>query len=268
MKKAPIVAALASGLLTVAVLHGQFEVHDGAQQFNALRQIAQEVQELAKLDSEILTLEAEYAQIQYNASHFTTGLKSGWLGTGNRIVSNWTTPNYYGETAAWQRASALGSGNLEAWQQAVIALQRNPYLAGQPIGNSRDYSYTASVNTFDSAGPTALQTLGNARVQQTQMAAVIARLQAAAMDGSAETNSEVQQLNLLTAGSVQNLQMQQTANNTLVSLLEQQTIANKIQRDTIADHMNFMSQMDQYSVSEPYAWGNAAEAISGYRMRQ
>ncbi|MGI8959581.1 MAG: hypothetical protein ACR2IV_07455 [Bryobacteraceae bacterium] len=62
-----------------------------------------------------------------------------------------------------------------------------------------------------------MQTLGNARTQQTQMSEAIAQLQASALDGSAGTNSEVEQLNLLTAGSVQSLQMQQTTNNVITS---------------------------------------------------
>lgn len=73
------------------------------------------------------------------------------------------------------------------------------------------------MDTFDGAGPTAVQTLGNARTQQTQMSEAIAQLQASALDGSAGTNSEVEQLNLLTAGSVQSLQMQQTTNNVITS---------------------------------------------------
>ena len=41
--------------------------------------------------------------------------------------------------------------------------------------------------------------------------------------------------------------MQQTSNNVQTSLLEQQTIANKIQRDSIADQLDFENQVDQYS---------------------
>jgi hypothetical protein len=59
--------------------------------------------------------------------------------------------------------------------------------------------------------------------------------------------------------------MQQTTNNVITSLLEEQTIANKINRDTLADHLNFLNQTDQYMVSETTAWGGAAQAISNYR---
>jgi len=265
MKKTSFIIAI-SVLAGAALLEAQFGgiVFDPTQNTNALRQIAQEVQELAKIDQYILTLSAELKQIQTNATYFTANLKRGWIGTGNMIVRNWTVPNYYGETAMWQNAINLASGNLQAWQQATIAMQRSPYLAGQAVGTSRDYAYTASVNTFDAAGPTSIQTIGNARVQQAQMDAAIRRLQAAAEDGSVGTNSEVEQLNLMTSASVQSLQMQQTQNNAAVSLLEQQMIANKIQRDALADHMNFNNQINQYTASESPAWGNAAQTFSTY----
>ena len=91
------------------------------------------------------------------------------------------------------------------------------------------------------------------------MAPAIANLQASATDGSAGTNSEVEQLNLLTSGTVQSLEMQQTSNNVLTSLLEQQTIANKIQRDALADHLNYETLRDQYLVSEGPQWGTASQ---------
>jgi hypothetical protein len=263
MKKTLIIPTI-SVLAGAALLEAQFGgiVFDPTQNANALRQIAQEVQELAKIDQYILTLTAELKQIQTNATFFSANIKRGWIGTGNMIVRNWTVPNYYGETALWQNAINLASGNLQAWQQATIAMQKNPYLAGQSIGTNRNYAYAASVNTFDAAGPASIQTIGNARVHQAQMDASIRRLQTAAQDGSNGTNTEVEQLNLMTAASVQSLEMQQTQNNAMVSLLEQQMIANKVQRDALADHMNFNNQIDQYTASESAAWGNAAQVFS------
>lgn len=147
-----------------------------------------------------------------------------------------------------------------------MAAVAGSFLAGGRGYNpySRDLASAASVETFDGAGPTAIQTLGNARQQQMQMNLAIGRLQASVSDGSDGMNSEVQQLNLLAAGAVQSLQMQQTTNNVVTSLLEQQTIANKIQRDTLADHLNFINQTDQYMVFEGPMWGGAAQALSSH----
>ena len=96
------------------------------------------------------------------------------------------------------------------------------------------------------------------------MAAAIENLASSVLDGSSGTNSEVEQLNLLSAGSVQSLQMLQTANDILTSLLEEQTVANKVQRDAVADHLNFLNLADQYLVSEAPEWGGASAALQSH----
>lgn len=264
-KGTAIVIAIVLGGV-VMELQAQFGgiVSDPVQEGHSWQQLLNDIQKLQKLDHQIQTLDAEFNQIQASARYFS--VKNAWKGFGNQIVRNWA-PNSYGATPMWNAAVLFGPGAPQAWQNVIIAMQHNPYVVGISPGLNREYAYAATVDTFDGAGPTAVQTLGNARTQQTQMAAAIAQLQASALDGSAGTNSEVEQLNLLTAGSVQGLQMQQTTNNLVTSLLEQQTIANKIQRDAIADHLNFLNQADQYMVSEGPAWGNAAQAISNYRSQ-
>lgn len=243
-------------------------VSDPAQESHSWQQLLNDLQKLQKLDHQIQVAYAMSNQLQASAQFFSN--KSSWRGLGNQIVRNWA-PNAYGITPAWNSATLFGIGAPGAWQNATVSLGMNPYLAQIASGvmaggrgynpNMRTVGYAGTVEVFDGAGPTALQTLGNARMQQTQMAQSIANLQTAALDGSAGTNSEIEQLNLLTSGTVQGLQMQQTSNNVLTSLLEQQTIANKIQRDTLADHLNFQNQIGQYQVSEGPQWGGAAAAL-------
>jgi len=239
-------------------------VSDPTQEAHSLRQLLNDIQKLQKLDAQIQTATAQYNQIVMSARHFS--LKSQWAGFGNQIVRNWA-PNSYGATPLWNTAVLFGPNAPQAWQNVTVSMRRNPYMSGIVPGTSRQYAYATTVDTFDGAGPAALETPGNARSQQTQMAQSIANLQAAAMDGSAGTNSEVEQLNLLTSGTVQGLQMQQTTNNVMTSLLEQQTIANKIQRDMLADHLNYETQMEQYMVAEGPQWGGASQAITAARLQ-
>lgn len=235
-------------------------VSDPLQESHSLQQLLNDIQKLQKLDAQIQTLTAQYNQIVMSAKYFS--LKNQWAGLGNQIVRNWS-PNSYGATPMWNTAVLFGPNAPQAWQNVILSMQHNPYM----LGTGRQYVYAATVDTFDGAGPAALQTLGNARSQQTQMAQSIANLQAAAMDGTAGTNSEVEQLNLLTSGTVQGLQMQQTTNNVMTSLLEEQTIANKIQRDALADHLNFETQWGQYMVAEGPQWGSASQSITGARLQ-
>jgi hypothetical protein len=247
-------------------------VADPTQESHSWQQLLNDIQKLQKLDHQIQLAFSAYNQMQMNARFFSN--KSAWQGLTNQIVRNWS-PNSYGATAMWSPMVMYGTGSpTGAWGNVTLTLHTNPYLAAvagsilaggrgyNPYG--RDLAYAATVETFDGAGPTAIQTLGNARQQQMQMNLAIGRLQASVSDGSAGMNSEVEQLNLLAAGSVQGLQMQQTTNNVVTSLLEQQTIANKIQRDALADHLNFVNQADQYMVSEGPMWGGAAQALSSH----
>ncbi|MGI9070440.1 MAG: hypothetical protein ACR2JB_03695 [Bryobacteraceae bacterium] len=273
MKKKLIRVAKGTGLALAIVLGGlalelqaQFGgiVSDPIQEGHSWQQLLNDIQKLQRLDHQIQTIDAELNQIQMSARYFS--VKNAWRGFGNQIVRNWA-PNSYGAIPLWNAAVLFGPGAPQAWQNVIVSMRRNPYMVGITPGSNREYAYAATVDTFDGAGPTAIETLGNARTQQTQMSTAIAQLQASALDGSLGTNSEVQQLNLLTAGSVQGLQMQQTTNNVVTSLLEQQTIANKIQRDALADHLNFLNQADQYMVSEGPMWGDAAQAITGARLQ-
>lgn len=255
------------GILTDSPARAQFGfsvVTDPTQEAHSLKQLVNDIQKLQKLDAQIQQLTAQYNQLVASARYFS--LKRQWAGFGNQIVRNWA-PNSYGATPLWNTAVLFGPNAPQAWQNVVVAMRHNQYMNGIMPGSNRQFAYAATVDTFDGAGPAALQTLGNARSQQTQMAQSIANLQASAMDGSAGTNSEVEQLNLLTSGAVQSLEMQQTSNNVLTSLLEQQTIANKIQRDALADHLNYEAQRDQYLVSEGPEWGNAAQSITSARLQ-
>jgi hypothetical protein len=247
-------------------------VSDPAQESHSLQQLLNDIQKLQKLDHEIQLAVSVYSQMQTNARFFSN--KAAWQGLTNQIVRNWS-PNSYGATAMWSPMVMYGMGSPSgAWGNVTLTMHTNPYLAaiaGSILAGgagynpyARNLANAATVETFDGAGPTAIQTLGNARQQQIQMNLAIGRLQASVADGSDGMNSEVQQLNLLAAGAVQNLQMQETTNNVITSLLEQQTLANKVKRDTLADHMNFITQANQYMVTEGPMWGEAASALSSH----
>ena len=275
------ITALFLGLALACPIPAQFLVFDAAQEGHVLQQIgadakklanqqmslAQQVQMLAKLDMEILRQTAILEQAVYAAKYFDANAKRAWVSAGNVVVSNWTTPSYYGETALWGAAVNTGAAPRSAWQQVALAMQKGLYLALDPISAARNLSYAASVNTFDGAGPVALQTLGNARQQQIQIDGAINRLQTAAIDGTDGMNSQVQQLNLITAAQLIQLRQQQTNGTIGTSLLEQQTIANKLQRDQLADRLNFTNDFQQAAVAQPVTWGNASQTIQNFRLQ-
>ena len=73
-------------------------------------------------------------------------------------------------------------------------------------------------------------------------------------DGSG-TNSQIEQLNMLNASHGQAVNEARTQSVIQSSDVQQQIIANKIQRDQVANCLDFIGQVDQYSVSQPAMWG-------------
>ena len=80
------------------------------------------------------------------------------------------------------------------------------------------------------------------------------------------TNSEVEQLNLISSGTVLANRQQEDANALLTTIAEQQILTNKVQRDVLADNLNVMSIRDTYIASEATQWGGSAATITGYRQ--
>jgi len=280
--KLAITGAVALGLAATAMLSAQLLgvslVEDLSQEKNSAAQLSNDITKIAKLDAQIQQAVATYNQLVMNAKFFS--VKNMFAGWGNQIVANWWSPNSYGMTGNWSPMVLFGGGSpVTAWSNVTVALHTNPAIAAAAaaaLAGGRGGAYVpysglaanaATVETFDGAGPAAVETLGNARAQQTRMSNSISRLQASVLDGTAATNSGVEQLNLIAAGAVQQLQMQQTTNNVLTSLLEQQTIANKIARDQLADELNYTAVWQNYAATQPSQWGSAAAAVNAFQIQ-
>lgn len=235
MTRSLVAATIASCLLVSDFTYAQFAVFDGAQAANAARQIAHEAQQLLLIKNQIQIMTAEVQQIKANAQYLFS--KHALRAYTNQVLNSYTL-NRYGEMITWNPAVNQGANPRGAWQNATVVLRPLPFLNGQPLGMSSDIANVGSVEAADGAGVTALGTIGNTRAQLAQMDAAIDQLQQSAQDTSTTGNSEAAQLNLLTAGSVQSLAMQQASNNALISLLEEQTISNKIGRDSLVDDLN------------------------------
>jgi hypothetical protein len=56
----------------------------------------------------------------------------------------------------------------------------------------------------------------------------------------------------------------ETLNGLSAAQTEQQLVANKIQRDTLADAINFSGNVDTAATSQPTAWGGSATTITNW----
>ena len=107
-------------------------------------------------------------------------------------------------------------------------------------------------------------TIANSRINQPLNDQALTNLETTSQDVSRDTNSEVEQLNLISSGAVLANRQQEDANALLTTIAEQQILTNKVQRDVLADNLNMMAIRDTYIASEATQWGGSAATITGY----
>ena len=158
--------------------------------------------------------------------------------------SSWrsvTALNTYGNTGGWVNGANSGQAALDGYQrsttqlgrydQGTLAVMRDDEL-------SRVKSQYASVELADGANATAMATIGAIRGNAAALEARISNLEQDSLSDDASLNSEVAVLNKINATNVLTLRSIQDSNKLLASLLEQQTIAAKQQRETTTNAIN------------------------------
>jgi hypothetical protein len=246
------VAALPTMLL--AQIFGPTIVYDPTQSAHVLTEIARIVQ-LYK------TATQTYNQIAYNAAWFTN--KSRWLGIATQVVNS-NTRSIFGETAGWNPAVTTGINIPGAWSTATYGIHPPPFYASFPLGASSISANIASVNVADGMTEAAMLAIANSRRNQPSNDRALSDLEATSQDAGSGANSEVEQLNLLTSGTVLANRQQEDSNALLTSIAEQQILTNKVQRDLLANNLNVMTTADTYTESEATGWGGSAATIAGY----
>ena len=167
----------------------------------------QDISNYAKLIETVTQLEKIYANGMqvYNLSlamskSFNGANKAQWAALAQMAVTDYTQDKY-GENRTWSSAVSGNPSQVpSAWQQSTIALNNGINLTGETIGQSPALARLASIEAMDGSSTKCLSTIsqyrGNSLVNQL---GPILKLAIARADGSAATNSEVQQLNILAA---------------------------------------------------------------------
>ena len=228
--------------LLPAVLVAQFGfggiVSDPIQEGHSAEQLVNDIQKIDQLIRTYNQITATYNQILYAATYLHN--KSAWLGIAAHMVNS-NTLGGFGETAAWNEAANLGLNIPGAYANATYAMTPPPFYSNWPIGSSIQSAIMASVRILDGANPAALMTIANARMNQPQNDLALSHLEAQTQDATAQTNSEVDQLNLANGGIVLLNRQLETLNSLSAAQTEEQLVANKIQRDALADAIDFIS---------------------------
>jgi hypothetical protein len=128
-------------------------------------------------------------------------------------------------------------------------------------------SQYASVELSDGASGTAMAAIGAMRNNAHNVEAQIANLEQDSLSGDADLNTEVTVLNKINAAGVLTLRTAQDSNKLLASLLEQQTLASKQQRDATANTINAdITRRATLAGNIAQVTGTLTDSLQNFRM--
>jgi hypothetical protein len=208
-----------------------------------------------------------YNEAKYMSLRFSQAQRMSWRTLAQSAVNDFTR-NRYGETVNWP---AMVNGRPElasaAWTAATVPVTHGSYLSSETLGSSRLLAHLASVETQDGSAAKCLSTIAQYRQNAAMNAPAFQNLTAAQADGTDNTNSQIEQLNLMNAAQAQANNEARSQGAVEACLVEQQILANKVQRDAVADHLSFVGQANDYATSESASWGSAKAALASYRAQ-
>jgi hypothetical protein len=233
--------ALTLCVATASAQFGSGIVYDPTNYHNALLRYYQLQQHLVQLQKSYGQLVAQYnfalrmAQNIQNMPARYRALFSQWR--------NVTSLNTFGNTGSW--VTGINSGLFPTittgYQKSTTQLL--PYGADQLSGMdsaelTRAQSQYASIELADGANMNAMATIGSIRGNAQTVEAQIANLEQDSFSNDSDLNTEVSVLNKINAAGVLTLRTLQDSNKLLASLLEQQTILAKQQREATTNLIN------------------------------
>jgi hypothetical protein len=187
--------------------------------------------------------------------------------------SNWrnvTALDIYGNTAGWITGANSGQAVQPGYQHSTTQLGTydQATLSGMTDDElSRVKSQYASVELADGANTNALLTLGAIRGNAATLETQINNLEQDSLSDDADLNSEVQVLNKISAANVLTLRSIQDSNKLLASLVEQQTIVAKQQRETTTNAINAdISRRASLARNMAQVTGTLTNSLQNFRM--
>ena len=243
MKKRLLTILLVFGLCvgTASAQFGFGIVYDPTNYANAVLRYGQLVQQLNQLRQTYAQIVARYdlaLRMAQNLQNMPVRYRAQF--------SNWrdvVAPNTYGNTGTW--VTGMNTGNAGAvnsgYQQATVPLLQynSQELNGMTTEElDRVKSQYASVELADGANVTSMATIGAIRDDAQKIENQINNLEQDSFSNNPNLNTEIGVLNKINAANVLMLRTLQDSNKLLLSLLEQNVITAKQQREETANSIN------------------------------
>ena len=258
--------------LCVGTASAQFGgiVYDPTNYQNALLRYSQ-------LQQHLLQLQKTYAKVlsQYNLALSMAKFVQNMPARYRAVFSQWrnvTSLNTFGNTGSW--ISGINSGllpniNTGYLRSTTQLSQYSPYhLSGMDASElGRVQSQYASVQLVDGANMNAMATIGSIRGNAQSLETQIGNLEQDSFSDSSDLNSEVSVLNKINAAGVLTLRTVQDSNKLLASLLEQQTILAKQQRDATTNAINTdIGRQASMAGNMAQVTGTITDSLQNFRM--
>src|SRR6266404_5707903 len=253
---------------TASAQFGSGIVYDPTNYSNAVlryQQLQQHLLQLQKTYSQIVTAYNLALQMSRNLHNMPARYRAQF--------SNWrnvTATNTYGNTSGWlggvNADLNVFNGYLRATTQ--LGLYNQSALANMPDQEqARVKSQYASVELADGANMNALSTIGAIRGNAATLEARMNNLEQDSLSDDADLNTEVQVLNKINATNVLTLRSIQDSNKLLASLLEQQTVAAKQQRETTTNAINTeIARRANLAGNMAQVTSTLTDSLQNYRM--
>lgn len=263
------VMALGAGIVSAQIGLGGV-VFDPTNYANALLRYYQLIQQLAELDR-------TYQQIvnQYNLALEMAQDIRNMPARYRAEFSQWTKTlanDTYGNTGGWIRGINSGELPIIAIGYRAATTELLPYneqvlAAMNPDELSRVESQYASVELSDGINVNAMETIGDIRANAEDIQNHMTNLEEDSFSEDPDLNTEVSVLNKINAANMLTLRTAQDSNKLLASLLEQQTLAAKQQRDITTNTIN-ADILRQASLAQNIAevTGTLTDSLENFRM--
>jgi hypothetical protein len=272
MRKKIVGLLLIAGLCvgTASAQFGFGIVYDPTNYANALLRYAE-------LEQQLVQLKNSYAQLvtQYNLALQMSRNLQNMPARYEATFSQWrnvTALDTYGNTGPW--VSGINSGLFPAintgYQRSTTQLL--PYSSNQLSGMdapelARVQSQYASVELADGANMNAMATIGSIRDNSADVQAQIANLEQDSFSNDPNLNTEVSVLNKINAAGVLTLRTLQDSNKLLASMLEEQTILAKQQRELTTNTINAdIQRQASMAANMNQVTGTLTDSLQNFQM--
>lgn len=243
-------------------------VYDPTNYHNALLryfQLQQHLAQLQKTYTQVVTAYNLALQMSRNLHNMPARYRAQF--------SNWrnvTATNTYGNTSGWLGGVNADLNVVNGYLRATtqLGLYNQAAFASMPgHEQTRLKSQYASVELADGANMNALSTIGAIRGNAAALETRIHNLEQDSFSDDADLNSEVEVLNKINATNVLTLRSVQDSNKLLASLLEQQTIVAKQQREGTTNAINTeISRQASLSTNLTQMTGTLTNSLQNFRM--